>query len=300
MAYNPSANGLAEAFNKTIIKILSKLTSNGKRDWDEKLGESLWAYRTTVRTPIGATPYSLVYGCEVVLPLEIQIPSLCIALATGMTTEESHQQRLAELEALDEKRLEAQQHIEFYRARISKAFDKKVKHRSFKEGELVLAVRRPMILNSKKKTKVEEVVGNAIEIAAQLDGPSASSAQVERSEKKRRRLRKAREGRGAEVSTPVLAQEAEEGEDLTTRLPKATHIKQGDIIVVVDEESPSCTKRGGAVVHEPVEAQARIEQGKELAVKEPTAVRHLLFMSIALGSPYPTVLMSSSHTCGGS
>ena len=79
-----------------------------KRDWDDKLGEALWAYRTTIRTPTGATPYSLVYGCEAVLPLEIQIPSLRIALTTEMTTEEQHQKRLEELERLDEKRLEAQ------------------------------------------------------------------------------------------------------------------------------------------------------------------------------------------------
>ena len=134
---------------------MTKLTSTSKRDWNEKLGESLWAYRTTVRTPTGTTPYSLVYGCEAVLPLEIQIPSLRVALATGMTTEENHQLRLAELEALDDKRLEAQQHIEFYQARMAKSFDKKVKRRAFKEGELVLSVRRPMILTSKKKGKFQ-------------------------------------------------------------------------------------------------------------------------------------------------
>ena len=66
-AYNPAANGLAEAFNKIIIKLLKKFVSSNKRDWDEKLGECLWAYRTTVRTPTGNTPFSLVYGCEAVI-----------------------------------------------------------------------------------------------------------------------------------------------------------------------------------------------------------------------------------------
>src|SRR6202044_179404 len=130
---------------------LTKLVSTSKRDWDEKLDESLWAYRTIVRIPTGFTPYSLVHGCQVVLPLEIQIPSLRVALATGMVTKESHRRRLEELEALDEKRLRAQQHIEMYQARISRAFNKKVRHQSFKEGNLVLAVRQLMILNSKKK-----------------------------------------------------------------------------------------------------------------------------------------------------
>ena len=65
-----------------------------------------------------ATPFSLVYGCEAVLPLEIQIPSLRVALVTEMTNEEKHQLRLQELEALDDKCLQAQQQIELYQARL--------------------------------------------------------------------------------------------------------------------------------------------------------------------------------------
>ena len=112
--YNPAANGLAEAFNKVIIKLLKKFVSSHKRDWNEKLGECLWAYRTTVRTPTGNTPFSLVYGCEVVIPLEIQISPLRVALMTRMTKEDNDRLRLQELEALDEKRLQDQQHIELY------------------------------------------------------------------------------------------------------------------------------------------------------------------------------------------
>ena len=94
MAYYPAANILTEAFNKTIKKLLKKFVSKSKRDWDDKLGECLWAYRTTVRTPTKATPFSLVYGCDVVLPLEIQIPSLHVALTKEMTNEEKHRPRL--------------------------------------------------------------------------------------------------------------------------------------------------------------------------------------------------------------
>jgi len=69
-AYNPAANGLAEAFNKIIIKLLKKFISLNKRDWNEKLSECLWAYRTIVRTPTGSTPFSLVYGYVAVIPLK--------------------------------------------------------------------------------------------------------------------------------------------------------------------------------------------------------------------------------------
>ncbi|KAG9446985.1 hypothetical protein H6P81_013113 [Aristolochia fimbriata] len=83
-AYNPAANGLAEAFNKTLCKILKKTIGTNKKSWDEKLPEALWAYRTSVRTPTQSTPFSLVYGAEAVLPLEVQLPSLRIAVEPGL------------------------------------------------------------------------------------------------------------------------------------------------------------------------------------------------------------------------
>jgi hypothetical protein len=61
-----------------------------------------------------ATSYSLVYGVEAVLPLECQIPSLRIAIQEGLSNEDNVRLRLEELEALDEKRLEAQQRLECY------------------------------------------------------------------------------------------------------------------------------------------------------------------------------------------
>jgi len=154
-AYYPAADGLADAFNKTIGKLLKKFISKSQRDWDDKLGECLWAYRTTIRTPTKATPFSLVYGCEVVLPLEIQIPSLRVALTAEMTNEEKYRLRLQELEVLDDKRLQAQQQIKFYQARIIRAFNKKVKERTFKKDDLILAVRRPMVMTHKTKGKFQ-------------------------------------------------------------------------------------------------------------------------------------------------
>jgi len=78
--YHAPANGLAEAFNKTLCNLLKKVVAKSKRDWHDKLGEALWAYRTTYKMPTQSTPFALVYGVEVVLPLELQIPSLRIAI----------------------------------------------------------------------------------------------------------------------------------------------------------------------------------------------------------------------------
>jgi hypothetical protein len=78
---------------------------------------------------------------------------LRIAIQEGLSNEDNVRLRLEELEALDEKRLEAQQRLECYQARLCRAFNKKVRPRSFQEGDLVLAVRRPIIMSKRMGSK---------------------------------------------------------------------------------------------------------------------------------------------------
>ena len=68
--YKPQTNGAVEAANKNIKRILRKMVEIS-RDWSENLPFALWAYRTSFRTSTGVMPYSLVYGMEAVLPIEI-------------------------------------------------------------------------------------------------------------------------------------------------------------------------------------------------------------------------------------
>ena len=75
--YRPKMNGTVEAANKNVKKIISNMTDTYK-DWHEKLYFALHAYRIGVRTSIGATLFSLVYGMEAVLPVEVEISSLRI------------------------------------------------------------------------------------------------------------------------------------------------------------------------------------------------------------------------------
>ena len=103
--YHAPTNGLVEAFNKTLCNLLKKLVGKTNRDWHEKVSEALWVYMTTHQTPTQATPYSLVYGVETVLPLESQIHWLRMAIQEGLIDEENAKLCLQELEALDERRL---------------------------------------------------------------------------------------------------------------------------------------------------------------------------------------------------
>ncbi|XP_070021775.1 uncharacterized protein [Nicotiana sylvestris] len=69
--YHPVGNGQAESTNKVIINHLKKHLEESKGNWPELLPRVLWAYRTTTKTSTGETPFSLVYGAEALIPVDI-------------------------------------------------------------------------------------------------------------------------------------------------------------------------------------------------------------------------------------
>ena len=131
-AYRPQTNGAVEAVNKIIKRILRKMVETS-RDWSEKLPFVLWAYRTSFRTSTGATPYSLVYGLEAVLPVEIEIGSLRVALEHQISEIEWAQSRYDHLSLLDERRLRAADHVQAYQRNMTHAFRKRVRPRKFQK-----------------------------------------------------------------------------------------------------------------------------------------------------------------------
>ncbi|PKI71998.1 hypothetical protein CRG98_007614 [Punica granatum] len=97
-------NGAVEAVNKNIKKIIEKMTMNYK-DWHEMLPFALSAYRTSIRSSTGATPYSLVYGMEAGLLVEMEIPSMRVLVESKLKEAEWAKQRCEQLNLIDEKRL---------------------------------------------------------------------------------------------------------------------------------------------------------------------------------------------------
>jgi hypothetical protein len=65
-------SGQAEISNKQIKNILQKTVNQIGRSWRSKFSESLWAYRTAYKIPIGMTPYQLVYRKTCHLPVELE------------------------------------------------------------------------------------------------------------------------------------------------------------------------------------------------------------------------------------
>ncbi|GKA13529.1 reverse transcriptase domain-containing protein [Tanacetum coccineum] len=71
-AYHPQTSGQVEVSNRGLKRILERTVGKNRASWSDKLDDALWAFRTAYKTPIGCTPYKLVYGKACHLPIELE------------------------------------------------------------------------------------------------------------------------------------------------------------------------------------------------------------------------------------
>ncbi|CAL9011859.1 unnamed protein product [Prunus brigantina] len=133
--------------------------------WSVHLPDALWAYRTSSRSATGFSPYSLVYGSDAISPVEITIPTARVSAVNDLEwdTKSCSDWRLLDLEALDEKRADAERRAALYHKTVTQAYNRTVKPRSFKQGDLVLKV----------VEHVRRQVSGPSKFAPQWEGPFA-------------------------------------------------------------------------------------------------------------------------------
>ncbi|GJW45801.1 reverse transcriptase domain-containing protein [Tanacetum coccineum] len=69
---SPQTSGQVEVSNRGLKRILERTIGENRASWSDKLDDALWAFRTAYKTPIGCTPYKLVYGKACHLPIELE------------------------------------------------------------------------------------------------------------------------------------------------------------------------------------------------------------------------------------
>ncbi|GKC77801.1 reverse transcriptase domain-containing protein [Tanacetum coccineum] len=71
-SYHLQTSGQVEVSNTGLKRILKRTVGEHRARWADKLDDALWAFRTAFKTPIGCTPYKLVYGKACHLPIELE------------------------------------------------------------------------------------------------------------------------------------------------------------------------------------------------------------------------------------
>ncbi|GJV87685.1 reverse transcriptase domain-containing protein [Tanacetum coccineum] len=119
-AYHPQTSGQVEVSNRGLKRILERTVGENRASWSDKLDDALWAFRTAYKTPIGCTPYKLVYGKACHLPIELEHKAYWALKHTNFDIKTAGDHRKVQLNELNELRDHAYENSLIYKEKTKK------------------------------------------------------------------------------------------------------------------------------------------------------------------------------------
>nr|GEW66382.1 reverse transcriptase domain-containing protein [Tanacetum cinerariifolium] len=153
-AYHHKTSGQVEVSNRRLKRILKRTVGENRTSWSDKLDDALWAFCTAYKTPIGCTPYKLIYGKSCHLPIELEHRAYWALKHVNFDLKTAGDHRKLQLNELSKLRDQAYENSMIYKERTKKLHDSKIKNRIFNVGDQVLLFNsRLKIFSGKLKTR---------------------------------------------------------------------------------------------------------------------------------------------------
>ncbi|GJZ41888.1 reverse transcriptase domain-containing protein [Tanacetum coccineum] len=153
-AYHPLTSGQVEVSNLGLKRILERTVGKNRASWSDKLDDALWAFCTALKTPIGCTPYKLVYGKACHLPIELEHKAYWALKHCNFDLKSAGDQLKVQMNELNELRDRAYENSLIHKEKTKKIHDSKIKNRVFNVGDRVLLFNsRLKIFSAKLKTR---------------------------------------------------------------------------------------------------------------------------------------------------
>nr|GEV91892.1 retrovirus-related Pol polyprotein from transposon 17.6 [Tanacetum cinerariifolium] len=153
-AYHPQTSRQVEVSNRGLKRILEKTIGENRASWSDKLDDALWAFRTAYKTPIGCTPYKILYGKACHLLIELEHKAYWALKQVNFDLAISDDHRKVQLNELNELRDHAYENSLIYKEKTKRIHESKIKNRVFNVGDRVLLFNsRLKIFSGKLKTR---------------------------------------------------------------------------------------------------------------------------------------------------
>nr|GEW25749.1 DNA-directed DNA polymerase [Tanacetum cinerariifolium] len=126
-AYHPQTSGQVEVSNRGLKRILERTVDENRASWSDKLDDALWAFRTAFKTPIGCTPYKLVYGKACHLPIKLEHKAYWALKHANYDLLTAGDHRKVQLNELNKLHDQAYENSLIYKEKTKRIHDSKIK-----------------------------------------------------------------------------------------------------------------------------------------------------------------------------